>query len=280
MHTRIVTQSQHQIEYQGRIKPAKVWTGGVGAPLVLLHGGWGGAAAHWDRVWHQLAQHYTIIAPELPGVVADGSSGAPLATYDAYAEWVEAVVRGLGYESACFVGNSLGASIAWQVAMEHGPICSSLVMVDGFPPPTIPAFVRFFIERVPGIRKLILNELKKVSYSSDCLKSAFFNAENAPRQVRATLLDVDQRQLEHMLTLLMNNRSRPAVPKQRTLIVWGAQDRLPKADTDVAISLHQRIEQSELQIIPDAGHLPQVEQPNAFVRVIREFLQEDSSVTT
>ncbi len=55
-----------------------------------------------------------------------------------------------------------------------------------------------------------------------------------------------------------------------TLIVWGERDRLLPAGE--AARLASRIAGAELTIIPDAGHLPQRERPDAFVSAVARFL--------
>ena len=47
-------------------KPVNLWLGGQGVPLLLIHGGIGNAEVHWQPVWNQLAERYTVIAPNLP----------------------------------------------------------------------------------------------------------------------------------------------------------------------------------------------------------------------
>jgi 3-oxoadipate enol-lactonase len=55
-----------------------------------------------------------------------------------------------------------------------------------------------------------------------------------------------------------------------TLIVHGADDQLiPVTEAD---TMHQRLADSHLVIIPDAGHLPNLEQPELFNQALREFL--------
>ena len=55
-----------------------------------------------------------------------------------------------------------------------------------------------------------------------------------------------------------------------TLIVWGREDRLlPVSDGE---RLRARIPGSRLVVLPDAGHLPQREQPEAFSRAVAQFL--------
>ena len=49
-------------------RPARVWTGGSGEAIVLLHGGWAGAEAYWSTVADELERSHLVVAPELPGI--------------------------------------------------------------------------------------------------------------------------------------------------------------------------------------------------------------------
>jgi pimeloyl-ACP methyl ester carboxylesterase len=56
-----------------------------------------------------------------------------------------------------------------------------------------------------------------------------------------------------------------------SLIVWGAEDRiLPPAH---ALAFQDALPQSELEIIPACGHLPHVENKDAFVARLSSFIQ-------
>ncbi len=56
------------------------------------------------------------------------------------------------------------------------------------------------------------------------------------------------------------------------LIVWGDSDRIiPVAHADEAA---RRLRRSRLAIIPDCGHMPQIERPNLFLLALEEFLGE------
>jgi pimeloyl-ACP methyl ester carboxylesterase len=57
-----------------------------------------------------------------------------------------------------------------------------------------------------------------------------------------------------------------------TLIVWGADDAL--APVVYAEEFHKRIAGSQVQIIPDCGHIPQVEALDAALDVVRRFLEK------
>jgi len=93
-----------------------------------------------------------------------------------------------------------------------------------------------------------------------------------PTEVRRALEQPDEHRIEHMLDIVLNSRRIQDRPGQPTMIVWGAEDRLPKAELAVGQRLHKELPGSRLEVIQGAGHMPQVEQPERFVRVLRNFV--------
>ncbi len=87
-------------------KPVNLWLGGQGAPLLLIHGGIGNAEVHWYKVWNQLAEHYTVVAPNLPSF--SGTSPLERAGFAQIADWVAQLMDALNIDSAYVIGNSFG----------------------------------------------------------------------------------------------------------------------------------------------------------------------------
>lgn len=90
---------------------------GQGDPLVLLHG-WPQHSLMWRKIMPALAEHYTVIAPDLRG---SGGSSIPVAGYDkrTMAQDVYGLVRQLGFERIFLVGYDHGAGVAYQYANAH-----------------------------------------------------------------------------------------------------------------------------------------------------------------
>jgi pimeloyl-ACP methyl ester carboxylesterase len=88
---------------------------GTGEPLVLIHG----AGSQW-QVWRplieRLAPHRDVIAVDLPGFGDSPATGAPVVTPVEYTDIVEAFLDELGLERPAAGGNSLGGSIALELA--------------------------------------------------------------------------------------------------------------------------------------------------------------------
>ncbi|MDP9479919.1 MAG: alpha/beta fold hydrolase [Actinomycetota bacterium] len=64
----------------------------------------------------------------------------------------------------------------------------------------------------------------------------------------------------------------PDLRRTPTLVLWGARDRvLPASQAREAIS---RVPNGFLEMLPDCGHLPQVEHPERFAAALGRFLRE------
>src|SRR5436309_1415751 len=76
-----------------------------------------------------LAEHYTVIAPDLLG---HGQSAKPRGDYSlgAYAASVRDLMVALGHRRATVVGHSLGGGIAMQFSYEYPPFAERLVLVS------------------------------------------------------------------------------------------------------------------------------------------------------
>jgi pimeloyl-ACP methyl ester carboxylesterase len=102
---------------------------GAGAPVVLLHGGYG-AWTHWLKNIDVLGRHYRVIAPDMPGL---GESAMPPVPYTP--ESLAAVLdRGLDAvlaagERCHLVGFSFGAMLGGHVAAARGARLRSLTLV-------------------------------------------------------------------------------------------------------------------------------------------------------
>lgn len=65
--------------------------------------------------------------------------------------------------------------------------------------------------------------------------------------------------------------------KAPTLILWGKYDELAGPPGRTGERLHSDIRGSRLVVIDNAGHLPQLEQPDQFNHLVREFLKAEAT---
>jgi pimeloyl-ACP methyl ester carboxylesterase len=101
---------------------------GSGPVIVLVHG-ITSTSRTWANVLPALAEHFTVIAPDLLG---HGESAKPRGDYSlgAYASGIRDLLVALGHERATFVGHSLGGGVAMQLAYQFPEHCDRLVLVS------------------------------------------------------------------------------------------------------------------------------------------------------
>lgn len=254
---------QQHVE-QALTPPARYHEGGQGEPLLLLHGGWGGAQLHWSRVWDRLAGHFRVIAPDLPGL--GWLEEPPCRSVSDYVTWLVALLDALGVERVLCVGNSFGATLAWSFAGRVPERCGGLVLVDGFPMPRTPAPLLWLGRRPRGealLRRLFL----RLSYTPHALERAFADVRNVPPELRRNLTEHAHELVAHFTPIIVAGDG-PPPPKQVPLLLWGAQDRLRESTLHVARRVHASLPGSTLRVIPGAGHFPQLEAPDTFVEAL------------
>jgi pimeloyl-ACP methyl ester carboxylesterase len=99
-----------------------------GLPTVVLLHGVGFDHSAWALHSRWFAHHgYGVLAPDLPG--HGRSSGAPLPTIAAMAEWTAALLETAGVQKARLVGHSMGSLVALETAAWHGAKVSSLALI-------------------------------------------------------------------------------------------------------------------------------------------------------
>jgi pimeloyl-ACP methyl ester carboxylesterase len=107
-------------------------TAGRGPPLILLHG-YAETSLMWRPIMPLLAQRFTVIAPDLPGI---GDSGIPADGLDMKnaAIRIHALARSLKVEKASVVGHDIGLMVAYAYAAQFPAEVEKLVVMDAFLP--------------------------------------------------------------------------------------------------------------------------------------------------
>jgi pimeloyl-ACP methyl ester carboxylesterase len=107
-------------------------TAGHGPTVILLHG-YAETSRMWRPIIPVLAEKFTVIAPDLPGI---GGSGIPADQIDmkTSANRIHALVRSLGVEKARVVGHDIGLMVAYAYATQFPAETEKLVVMDAFLP--------------------------------------------------------------------------------------------------------------------------------------------------
>ena len=244
---------------------------GAGPPLVLLHGYVGDGASTWGPQLDALSDDFTVVAWDAPGA---GRSSDPPERFGmaGYADCLARFVDRLALEHPHVVGLSFGGALAIEFCRRHPTVPSTSTLVGAYagwggslPPETAEQRLRQALE---------LSELSPDEFVDTLLPTMF--SAGAPAEavdaLRAALLTFHPAGFRAMAYAAAEDL-RPALPSidVPTLLVYGSDDiRAPAA---VADHLHQAIRGSTLVRLPGAGHVCNLEAPDAFNATIREFLR-------
>src|SRR3984893_2767206 len=108
------------------------FTAGHGPTVILLHG-YAETSLMWKPIMPVLAERFTVIAPDLPGI---GDSAIPSNGLDmkTAAIRIHALARSLGVEKARVVGHDIGLMVAYAYAAQFPAEVEKLVVMDAFLP--------------------------------------------------------------------------------------------------------------------------------------------------
>lgn len=263
---------------------------GSGEPLVLIHGG-GGGGANWFRIIGPLSRRFRVLAPDLPGFGESTAARVTGPLGSQAAEFLEDWLARVGAGPARLVGTSFGALAALRLAQAKPDLVKRLVLIDTVGlGAAVPAVVRLASMR--GLGRVLLRPSRR---GGEMLFDRLLTCGRTPLPppLREALLEYlwtcdtagASSQLADALprfTGLIGQRERLSHDELRalrvpTLIVWGALDCfVPVRHARRAAGL---IPGARLVIIPQAGHSPNWETPDALLAALDAFLAADSERT-
>ena len=226
--------------------------------LLFIHGA-GGTHRHWG---HQLqgldgVRRYAV---DLPGHGRSGGSGQT--SIRGYAEVILEFLETLGLTQVTLVGHSMGGAIAQYLALEHPQPVQRLVLVgSGARLRVLPSLLEVLLQDFGSAVEMML----AWAYSRECPLSIMELGrkewlENAPSVVHGDFAACDSFDV-------MGRLGKISCPVH---VLCGEDDRLtpPK----YAQYLRDSIPGASLTIIPHAGHMVMVEQPELVNQAMKEFL--------
>jgi pimeloyl-ACP methyl ester carboxylesterase len=242
----------------------EVRTYGTGAPLFLLAGE---EQLEVDSPFvNELAKNHKVIMPSPPGF---GVSGRPdwLTNPDDLAYIMLDLMEKLGIENAPVVGCSLGGWIAAEMATKDDSRFSSLTLIGAYG------------VKIGGPYDVDIQDLW-VQHPAKVTAMKWRDVEKSKRDYASMTdaqLSVIARNTETFARFcwepymhnpkLKHRLHRIATP---TLVIWGENDGV--ATTAYGKAYAGLIEGAKFTTIPEAGHYPQIEQPEAVLKALNAFL--------
>ncbi|MFZ3474450.1 alpha/beta fold hydrolase [Streptomyces sp. 4.24] len=245
-----------------------------GAPVILIHGHPFNRTMWAPQTAALTAAGYRVIAPDLRGY--GESPVVPGKTLLAdFADDLAALLDRLGVEQAVVGGVSMGGQIAMEMRLRHPGLVRALVLSDSSSPAETEEGKAF---RLNLAERLLREGMKP--YTDEVIDKmlAPYNVTAMPEAAAKVTAMMYATAPEGAAAALRGRAERPdyapvlaALPAEvPCLIIVGRDDvYTPVAEAE---SLHALVPHSVLTVVEQAGHLPGVEQPEAFNTALLEFL--------
>lgn len=252
---------------------------GDGPPLVLLHGGIEVGGSYWAPLIPALAQHYRVIVPDAPGLgESDPVPGAAL-DQERFDTWFAATIDGTCAEPPAVVAHSLLGTYAARFAVRHGARLRSLVIygAPGVGPYRMPLgliLTAILFDLRPSLASH--RRFARWAFHDPSATAArhpeWFAAFNAYCVSRGKVPHVKRtmrRLVRHGVSEIP--RAELAAINLPVALIWGRHDRMAP---QVLASHAAAVQGWPLHVIEGAGHVPHLEQPDAFLETLMPVLAE------
>jgi pimeloyl-ACP methyl ester carboxylesterase len=266
---------------------------GQGDPVMLLLHGFAASTFTWHSVFDRLAEIGTVIAIDRPGfgltthAANDNWHGANPFDHEAQADLLVALLDHFGIARAVLIGHSAGGTVATLAALRHPTRFSALALVApaiyvNLPPPL---WLKPWLKHRPmqWLVPLVTHTLARLD--GPILRRAWHDPSRITPDIRAAYSDPFHLYGwdDAMLELARANRpldlpSHLNELTQPTRVICGDDDRI--VPTMQSLRLAAELPHAELVVIPDCGHIPQEERPEAFLQAIERFVSQPAVTST
>ena len=247
-------------------------------PLVLLHG-LGGTWRLWRRTIDGFARSFRVVAVDLPGFGRSRPYPGGAFPLDGVASRLSEALDALEIERHLLVGHSMGGGVAIAYAAARAERVERLVLVS--PAGLVATGAVRASWRTPAWHRVG----REASRLAEPLLVA---SRRSRRAVFARLVhDPDALATADVLSLVRGSRTGRGTPAagiaiahaglrdrlgrltMPTLVVWGSDDRV--VSPEYGSRLAGALPDGRLAVLPETGHLPMVERPDALVDAVAGF---------
>jgi 3-oxoadipate enol-lactonase len=251
-------------------------TAGTGTPIILIHGH---PFDHsmWDPQIIAFSKNYRVIAPDLRGY---GKSNLPDPANTSFEDYATDVLRLADYlevDSFHLAGLSMGGQVIMEIYRQAPSRVKSLILADTFASLDTPEARQARDESAQRLEKEGMN-----GYAEEAIYKMLKSDHVASMpEVSAHVLKMMKMMSPVAAATAMRARSgridylNQVLPKINvpTLIIVGRQDEFtPVAKAE---EMQQKLQNSRLVIIEDAGHMPNLEHPGEFNKALLGFLKKN-----
>jgi pimeloyl-ACP methyl ester carboxylesterase len=247
-----------------RGKQVRLLRGGSGRPLLYLHDPW---SYTWQPVHDRLAARYDVVFPIHPGFEGTDGFEDMDCMEDLVFHYLD-LLDVLRLEQPILLGVSLGGWLAAEFAVRYSGLLRALILVDAMG-------LRVAVAPAADLFQLDPGRVRTALFADPTASLAQALVPDTPPQESITAMLKARRAFARFAwqfpdnPKLMSYLYRVKIP---TLIVWGERD-------GVVPVPHGRVYQAEIAdaefaLVPACGHLPPLEQPEAFTATVLTYLQQ------
>lgn len=261
-----VKAGQHKLFYR---------TAGTGSETIVLLHGIPTNSFLWMAILPQLAEEFTVVAPDMVGFGKSGRATRENLTLPKQAEHVSNLLDELNIQSAHVVGHDLGGGVAQILSVKHPEKVKSLVVLDGV------AFNNWPLAKVVALRYPTATEFESPSFFIERMfREGLFHQEIlTPELLRPFLAPFDHKmglkELQEASFALDHRQTEDIVPALEQLqipatFLYGQYDRFLPAYW--GMRLKETVSGSEFKVLAECSHFSMLDNPLLVAQEIAEHL--------
>lgn len=237
-------------------------------PLILIHGA-GGSYLHWSAEIRHLRGE-DILAIDLPG--HGDSSGEGKETIEDYVASLLEFMNNLDIDRAVIAGHSMGGAIGLRLSLDFPERIPGLILIGaGAKLRVHPQLIEYCSSE--STYPKAVTQVKEWAFSPHADQRLVELASERMAELPANILLGDFKACDAFDVL-----DKVSGINQPTLIICGEEDQM----TPVRFSqfLAENISETRLEVIPKAGHMVMLEQPEVVANLVKDFMEEINSKGT
>lgn len=252
---------------------------GSGPAVVFLHG-IGGNRSNWAEQLVSLGANYTCVAWDAMGY-GDSSDPADGMRFEHFAEELKMLLDDLNVDRAHLVGLSMGGHIAQSFYSLHPERVATLTLAAtsaGLGVLSKPAQQDFAARRLTPLE----NGLTPADTSAAVVEVLVGRKANAAirERLRKSFEAVHKGAYMQTVHAILTTDFRPLLPRISvpTLVIVGEDDRVLPPEHSVFLA--RAIPGASLSLLEETGHLCNIEAPDSFAAILKDFLDRHSASAT
>ncbi|WP_119067417.1 alpha/beta fold hydrolase [Rubrobacter indicoceani] len=253
---------------------------GGGPPVILVHG-WLSSSRVWEQLAQRLAQRFTVYTLDLPGF---GESDKPADGYGVRygSRLLFAFCAHFGLTRVNIIGHDLGGDMVMKLASDHPDVVGRIVLVatpaneeqidlpTSLWAATLPVVGSLFYVLGRSVRPIRSSWMSAfVSEPEDVTEEMIEDSANSTPAAMSKTLSVSKREISG--GRLARQARMVRVP---VLILTGEEDQI--VDPQAAGLWSRSLEQSEVCLMDECGHMPMIERTGEFNAQVLAFLTGDA----